>query len=116
MQLVNDVGPHSWGGGGRECHHGHAGELLPQLAQPLVVGAEVVAPLADAVGLVDHEPGESVARVQRVEGGEEAIAGTELCVCVCECVCVCVCVCVSVCVCVHVCVCVSVCVIDLGQS
>ena len=60
VQLVNDVSSHSWSGGGCECHHGHTGELFPQLAQPLVIGAKVVAPLADAVCLVDHKSGQSV--------------------------------------------------------
>ena len=46
-------------GGGRAGDDGHAGEQPAQLAELHVLGAEVVAPLADAMRLVDGEQGEA---------------------------------------------------------
>ena len=46
-------------GGGRAGHDGDAGEQAAQPAELDVLGAEVVAPLADAVRLVDGEQGDA---------------------------------------------------------
>ena len=54
-QLVQDVVGDLGGGRRGERDGGHALEGLPHRAQPQVIGAEVVAPLADAVGLVDRQ-------------------------------------------------------------
>lgn len=45
VQLVEDVFLDAGGGGRRQGHHRHLGELLTKLVQLLVVGAEIVAPL-----------------------------------------------------------------------
>ena len=54
-QLGADVVAGAGVGGGGDRQARHAGEQLGQPAQRAVVGAEVVAPLADAVGLVDGD-------------------------------------------------------------
>jgi hypothetical protein len=54
-QLADDVGPRQVVGRGRQGQARHAGEKLGQLAEPGVLGAEVVPPLGHAVGLVDGE-------------------------------------------------------------
>ena len=58
------------GGGQRDARH--AGEALVQDRQAEVFLAEVVAPLADAMRLVDGEQAEQAALVQRIEHGQEA--------------------------------------------
>ncbi len=55
VQLLGDVGHHARCGRGGEREHGHAGQCVAQIGQPQVRRAEVVAPLRDAVGLVDHD-------------------------------------------------------------
>ena len=55
QQRADDVLPHLGGGGGGEGHRARGPEPLPDLPQQRVVGPEVVAPLADAVGLVDGQ-------------------------------------------------------------
>src|SRR5690606_33856875 len=56
VELLGDVGHHSRvGGGGGGEHRGTRGEPGQEGSQPAVVGAEVVAPVGDAVGLVDHQ-------------------------------------------------------------
>lgn len=47
VQLVEDVFLNTGGGGGCQGHHWHFGELLTQLMQPLVIWAEIMAPLKD---------------------------------------------------------------------
>lgn len=47
IQLVEDVFLNTGGGSGCQGHHRHAGELLTQFVQPLVVWTEIVAPLKD---------------------------------------------------------------------
>jgi hypothetical protein len=55
-ELVDDVGDDPVVGGRRRAQHGDAGrQTAEHLLDPPVVGAEVVAPVADAMGLVDHE-------------------------------------------------------------
>lgn len=47
LELVEDVLLHTGVGSGSEGHHGHRAELPAQHVQPLVVLAEVVAPLGE---------------------------------------------------------------------
>ncbi len=54
-QLADDVVAHLRRGGGGVGMHGNAGKLVFQQPQAAVLGPEVVAPLADAVGLVDGD-------------------------------------------------------------
>ena len=55
-ELLDDVGDHPRVGGGRGGEHRAAGRQVgEQVADPPVVGPEVVAPVADAVRLVDDE-------------------------------------------------------------
>ena len=55
-ELLGDVGADPGvGGGGRGEHRDAVGQVGQQGADPAVVGPEVVAPVGDAVGLVDHE-------------------------------------------------------------
>ena len=56
VELGGDVGPDTRRGGGREGVNARCGEAVAEEGQLPVFGAEVVAPLADAVGLVDREP------------------------------------------------------------
>ena len=55
VELGGDVGPDTRRGGGREGVNACCGEAVAEEGQLPVFGAEVVAPLADAVGLVDRE-------------------------------------------------------------
>ena len=55
VELVGDVAADRVGGRGRQRDAGGRAELPPGQAEPGVVGAEVVPPLADAVGLVDGQ-------------------------------------------------------------
>jgi hypothetical protein len=64
-QALHDLLPHHRRGGGGESHHRRVPEVVDRRAQPEVVRAEVVAPLRDAVGLVDHEQ----AGRRRLQGG-----------------------------------------------
>ena len=55
-ELLGDVVGHPGvGGGGRGQHRDAVGQVGEEGADPAVVGAEVVAPVGDAVGLVDDE-------------------------------------------------------------
>ena len=60
----------------RAGHDGHAGEQAAQLPELDVLGAEVVAPLADAVRLVDGEEGD--AGLETVDALEEALGHERL--------------------------------------
>jgi hypothetical protein len=53
-ELADDVARHAARGGGGERQHRDAPQLLAQPGEPPVGGAEIVAPLADAVRLVHH--------------------------------------------------------------
>ena len=55
VELVGDVAADEVGGGGRQGDAGGHLQLSAGAAEPGVVGAEVVAPLADAMGLVHRE-------------------------------------------------------------
>ena len=65
LQPLDDVGAREVVGGGGERDARHVREALVQHAQAEVVLAEVVAPLADAVRLVDGEQAQQAALVQR---------------------------------------------------
>jgi hypothetical protein len=55
-ELVGDIGAHPGvgrGGGGQDRRAGH--QVGDGVADAAVIGAEVVAPVGDAVGLVDHQ-------------------------------------------------------------
>ncbi len=55
VQLPDDVAAHALGGSGGERHRWHAGEHLPQRRKLPVFRAEIVAPFADAMRLVNGE-------------------------------------------------------------
>jgi hypothetical protein len=55
VEVLEDVLLHLLGGGGREGDHGHALDLVEDGAQAAVFGSEVMAPFADAMGLIDGE-------------------------------------------------------------
>ncbi len=55
VEVLEDVLLHLLGGGGGEGDDRHALDVVEDRAQAAVLGAEVVAPLADAVSLVDGE-------------------------------------------------------------
>ena len=63
LQALLDLVAHRRRSGGGERGDGRVAELLADLAEAQVVGAEVVAPGGDAVGLVHHEQ-------RDVQGGE----------------------------------------------
>ena len=65
-------------GGGGERHARHVGEALVQLRELQVVLAEIVAPLADAMRLVDGHQAQQAALVQRGEHAHEARVGDAL--------------------------------------
>ena len=52
VQLLDDVAAHRVGGRGGQGDRRRIAQHAAELAQPRVVGAEIVPPLADAVGLV----------------------------------------------------------------
>ena len=62
-KLADDILTHTISGSGRQGNHGYCREFLPHLQQVAVVGAKLVAPLGDAVGLVDGDE----AQVQAVK-------------------------------------------------
>ncbi len=61
LQLRADILAGAGVGGGGDGQARDPGEELGQAAQHAVFGAEVVAPLADAVGLVDGDQGDLLA-------------------------------------------------------
>ena len=63
-ELLHDVGDDAGVGGGRgREHRGVCGQRREQVADAAVVGAEVVAPVGDAVGLVDDEQAAAAGQV-----------------------------------------------------
>ncbi len=74
-QLPDDVVDDLVGGRRRHGHHRGVSQLLDHAAQLEVVGAEVVAPLAHAVRLVDHEKVDRRAAQQRAELGLGQLLG-----------------------------------------
>ncbi len=53
-----DLLPHRGRGGGRQRSGGRVAQAFADLAEPEVIGTEIVAPGGDAVGLVHHEQGD----------------------------------------------------------
>ena len=72
LQPLDDVGAGVVVGGGGQRDARHRGEALVQRAQAEVFLAEVVAPLADAVRLVDREQAQQATLVQRLHHRQEA--------------------------------------------
>ena len=58
LQVLDDVGADTAGGGGGERHHGDAGESRAECGELAIFWAEIVAPFGDAVGLVDGDAGD----------------------------------------------------------
>ena len=56
VEVAADVIPHPGRGGGRErAHHRAAGQAVHEHLDPQIAGAEVLSPLADAVGLIHRD-------------------------------------------------------------
>ena len=66
-QLGGDILAHVGRRGGRECRGRHV-QLRAKCRQAPIVRAEIMPPLADAVGFVDHQPDDAGA-LQRVAKG-----------------------------------------------
>lgn len=77
VQLGEDVGLDARRGGGGQGHHRRVGKLGAQGAQAGVVGAEVVAPLADAVGLVDNKAAQVALGVEAAQDLHEAAGAAD---------------------------------------
>jgi len=54
-ELLDDVATHPVGGRGRQGDGGRVAQQAAEIAEPGVVGAKIVPPFADAVGLVDRQ-------------------------------------------------------------
>ena len=54
-QLLDDVAADAVGGRGRQGNGRRIAQQAAEIAQPGVVGAKIVPPLADAMGLVDRQ-------------------------------------------------------------
>ena len=54
-QLLDDVAAHAVGGRGGQGDGRRVAQQLAKIAQPGVIGAKIVPPLADAMGLVDGQ-------------------------------------------------------------
>ncbi len=72
LQPLDDVGARDGVGGGGQRHARHAGVALVQHGERAVFGAEVVAPLAHAVRLVDGEQAQGALLVQVVQQAQKA--------------------------------------------
>ena len=70
MQLPDDIVARHLVGGGRKGHDGHFGELLVEHAQLCVFRSEIVAPLRDAMCLVDGEERDADVLQQKVFLGQ----------------------------------------------
>ena len=57
-QVLDDVIPHALGGRRRECHEWNVGKPLPKPGDLAILGAEIMAPLGYAVGLVNGDRGD----------------------------------------------------------
>ena len=64
VQHVEDVCPDSRGGSGSESHDGNSRKVFLQVTQPLVVRPEVMAPLTDAVCLINYKPCQALPLVE----------------------------------------------------
>ena len=71
LQPLQDVSACQVVRGGRECNARNAWVTLVQDCEVAVVGAEVVAPLAHAVGFVNCEQAELAALEQRIQQGQK---------------------------------------------
>ena len=60
FEAMQDIAPGRLVGGGGEGHHGHLGEPLLEPAQGRILGAKIMTPLGDAVGLVDGKQAEGL--------------------------------------------------------
>ena len=78
LQALKNVGARQVVGGGGQRHAWHAGKALVQHGQRPVFGAEVVAPLAHAMRLVNRKQAELAALEQRVELRQKARRGDAL--------------------------------------
>ena len=54
-KLLYDVGPDAWRGGGGKRVYAGVGKPFLQRCQSSILGTEVVSPMTDAVGLVNHK-------------------------------------------------------------
>ena len=80
-ELLGDIGDHPLVGRRRRGQHGRGrGQVEQEVLDAAVVGTEVVAPVGDAVRLVDHEqaaPGRQVGQLLGPEGGVVESLGTD---------------------------------------
>ena len=67
LQALDDVGAGDGVGGGGECDAGHAVKAFVQHRQRPVFGPEVVAPLADAMDLINRKQAQQAALMQGIE-------------------------------------------------
>ncbi len=77
-ELMGDVFADLFGGGGGEGVDGAIGENLFEIGELAVFGAEVVAPVADAVGFIDGDGADAGVAEGVVQGGpptDEAFGG-----------------------------------------
>ena len=72
FQALDDVGARHCVGRGRQRHARHTGVALMQQGQHAVFWSEIMAPLADAVGLVNGKQTQLAARQQAVQNGLKA--------------------------------------------
>ena len=71
LQLLLDVADHAVVGGRRRAQHRHTlGEPLEHVGDAAVVGPEVVAPVGDAVRLVDHQQPDALGEQRQHLGAE----------------------------------------------
>ena len=77
-QARHHVLPDLWGGGGRAGDQLHRFQGRRDLADAKVVAAEVVSPLRDAVGLVDHQPRRSRFCQHRLKVGAHQTFGGDI--------------------------------------
>ena len=77
-ELIEDVGAGVLVGGGGQREPGHAGEAIEQRAQQAIVGAEVMAPFADAMRFVDREQRDPAALQQLAEVGSRGAFGGDV--------------------------------------
>ena len=78
LQLLTDVVPHAARGGGRQRNDRHFWKTPAQFGQLAVLRPEVVTPLADAMRLIDREPGDRPAGQLLKKAGREEALGCEV--------------------------------------
>ncbi len=74
IELLDDIPANPVGGRGRQGDGGRVAQHPPEMAQPSVIGPEVVAPLADTVRLVDRHQ----TQTGRTHGCEKPLAAEAL--------------------------------------